>query len=215
VRAAIDTATSTGAITMRLYDFLSSGNGYKVRLLLHQLGIPFERIEMDIVAGATRTPEFLAKNPNGRIPTLELPDGTFLAESNAILFYLADGTPLLPADRLPRAQVLQWMFFEQYSHEPNVATSRYWLHHLELTAERRAALAEKKRQGEAALQVMESHLATRTYFVGERYTIADIALYAYTHVADEGGFDLEPYPAVRAWLARVASQPGHVPITAA
>ncbi|MBY0279901.1 glutathione S-transferase family protein [Candidatus Binatia bacterium] len=200
---------------MRLYDFLSSGNGYKVRLLLHQLGIPFERIEMDIVAGATRTPEFLAKNPNGRIPTLELPDGTFLAESNAILFYLADGTPLLPADRLPRAQVLQWMFFEQYSHEPNVATSRYWLHHLELTAERRAALAEKKRQGEAALQVMESHLATRTYFVGERYTIADIALYAYTHVADEGGFDLEPYPAVRAWLARVASQPGHVPITAA
>lgn len=199
---------------MRLYDFLSSGNGYKVRLLLHQLGIPFERVELDIVAGATRTPEFLAKNPNGRIPTLELPDGTFLAESNAILFYLADGSPFLPGERLPRAQVLQWMFFEQYSHEPNIATSRYWLHHLELTPERRAALVEKKRQGEAALGVMQTHLAERAYFVGERYTIADIALYAYTHVADEGGFDLAPYPAVRAWLARVASQPGHVPISA-
>ena len=199
---------------MRLYDFLESGNGYKVRLALHQLGIPFERVEMDIVAGATRTPGFLAKNPNGRIPTLELPDGTFLAESNAILFYLADGTPLLPTDRLQRAQVLQWMFFEQYSHEPNIATSRYWLHHVELTPERRAALVEKKRAGDAALGVMETHLASRTFFVGERYTIADIALYAYTHVADEGGFDLEPFPAVRAWLARVASQPRHVPITA-
>lgn len=199
---------------MRLYDFLSSGNGYKVRLLLHQLGIPFERVELDIVAGATRTPEFLVKNPNGRIPTLELPDGTFLAESNAILFYLADGSPFLPGERVSRAQVLQWMFFEQYSHEPNIATSRYWLHHLELTPERRAALVEKKRQGEAALGVMQTHLAERAYFVGERYTIADIALYAYTHVADEGGFDLAPYPAVRAWLARVASQPGHVPISA-
>ena len=199
---------------MRLYDFLESGNGYKVRLALHQLGIPFERVEMDIVAGATRTPGFLAKNPNGRIPTLELPDGTFLAESNAILFYLADGTPLLPTDRLERAQALQWMFFEQYSHEPNIATSRYWLHHVELTPERRAALVEKKRAGDAALGVMETHLASRTFFVGERYTIADIALYAYTHVADEGGFDLGPFPAVRAWLARVASQPRHVPITA-
>mgnify|MGYP001196742809 CR=1 FL=1 len=200
---------------MRLYDFLESGNGYKVRLALHQLGLPFTRVELDIVAGATRTPDFLAKNPNGRIPTLELADGTYLAESNAILFYLATGTPLLPDDRLECAQVLQWMFFEQYSHEPNIATARFWLHHTELTPERRAALAEKKRLGDAALGVMESHLgASRTYFVGERYTIADIALYAYTHVADEGGFDLAPFPAVRAWLARVASQPGHVPITA-
>ena len=199
---------------MRLYDFLESGNGYKVRLVLHRLGVPFTRVELDIVAGATRTPEFLAKNPNGRIPTLELPDGTCLAESNAILFYLADGSPLLPDDRLERAQVLQWMFFEQYSHEPNIATSRFWLHHLELTPQRRAALAEKKRAGDAALGVMETHLATRAWFVGERCTIADIALYAYTHVADEGGFDLQPFPAVRAWLARVASQPGHVPITA-
>jgi glutathione S-transferase len=199
---------------MRLYDFLESGNGYKVRLVLHRLGLPFTRVEMDIVAGATRTPEFLAKNPNGRIPTLELADGTCLAESNAILFYLAEGTPLLPDDRLERAQVLQWMFFEQYSHEPNIATSRFWLHHLEITPERRAALSEKQRLGEAALGVMETHLASRTRFVGERCTIADIALYAYTHVADEGGFDLAPFPAIRAWLARVARQPGHIPITA-
>ena len=195
---------------MRLYDFLESGNGYKVRLALHQLGIPFERVEMDIVAGATRTPGFLAKNPNGRIPTLELPDGTFLAESNAILFYLADGTPLLPTDRLQRAQALQWMFFEQYSHEPNIATSRYWLHHVELTPERRAALVEKKRAGDAALGVMETHLASRTFFVGERYTIADIALYAYTHLAHQCDYDLTPFPAVRDWLDRVEAEPGYV-----
>jgi len=198
---------------MRLYDFLSSGNGYKVRLLLALLGVPFERVELDIVAGATRTPRFLALNPNGRIPLLELDDGRRLAESNAILFYLADGTAFLPDERFARSQVLQWMFFEQYSHEPNVATVRYWLHHLDLTPERRAAIEEKRRLGHAALGVMEGHLAERAFFVGERYTIADIALYAYTHVADEGGFDLAPYPAVRAWLARVAARPGHVPIT--
>jgi len=198
---------------MRLYDFLPSGNGYKVRLLLHQLGLPFERVEVDILSGATRRPEFLAKNPNGRIPLLELEDGRLLAESNAILFYLADGTPFLPGERFARAQVLQWMCFEQYSHEPNVATSRFWLQHLERTPERRAALVDKRRQGDAALAVMEQHLATHEYFVAGRYSIADIALYAYTHVADEGGFDLAPYPAIRAWLVRVAGQPGHVPIT--
>jgi glutathione S-transferase len=198
---------------LRLYDFLESGNGYKVRLLLHQLGIPFERIELDITKGATRTPEFLAKNPNGRIPTLELEDGRLLPESNAILWYLAEGTPYLPADRFERAQALSWMCFEQYSHEPNIATSRFWLHHGELTAERRAALEHKRVLGHAALAVMEGHLAKRAFFVGERYTIADIALYAYTHVADEGGFDLAGYPAIRAWLARVRAQPGHVPIT--
>ncbi len=198
---------------LRLYDYLASGNGYKVRLLLHQLGIPFERIELDIVRGATRTPEFLARNPNGRIPTLALEDGTHLAESNAILWYLAEGTALLPDDRLARAHVLQWMFFEQYSHEPNIATVRFWLH-TELTDERRALLPAKRAQGEAALRVMEGHLGPRSFFVAERYTIADIALYAYTHVAHEGGFDLGPHPAVRAWLERVAAQPGHVPITA-
>jgi glutathione S-transferase len=199
---------------LRLYDYLASGNGYKVRLLLHQLGIPFERVELDIVRGATRTPAFLARNPNGRIPTLELEDGSYLAESNAILWYLAEGTPYLSAERLDRARVLQWMCFEQYSHEPNIATVRFWLH-TELTDERRALLPAKRAQGEAALAVMDGHLRARSFFVAERYTIADIALYAYTHVAGEGGFDLEPHPAVRAWLDRVRAQPGHVPITRA
>ncbi|HZR81226.1 MAG TPA: glutathione S-transferase family protein [Candidatus Binatia bacterium] len=198
---------------LRLYDYLSSGNGYKIRILLSLLGIPFERIELDIVAGETRTPDFLARNPNGRIPVLELEDGTALAESNAILFYLADGTPYLPEGRLQRAQVLQWMFFEQYSHEPNIATSRFWLTHGLLTDERRPLLAQKHALGVAALGVMERHLAGRDFFVGQRYSIADIALYAYTHVAGEGGFDLAPHPNVRAWLARVADRPGHVPIT--
>ncbi|HVN83582.1 MAG TPA: glutathione S-transferase family protein [Candidatus Binatia bacterium] len=196
---------------LRLYDYLPSGNGYKVRLLLTQLGIPFERIELDIYAGATRTPEFLAKNPNGRIPTIELEDGTFLAESNAIMFYFADGTPFFPSDRLARAQVMQWLFFEQYSHEPNIATVRAWLHS-EITPEREAQIAAKRKLGYAALDVMEQHLHTRTFFVGERYSIADIALYAYTHVASEGGFDLGPYRAINAWLERVRSQPKHIPI---
>ena len=197
----------------RLYDYLPSGNGYKVRLLLTLLGLPFERVELDIDRAETRTAAYLAKNPNGRIPALELENGEVLAESNAILFYLADGTPYLPDDRWLRAQVLQWMFFEQYSHEPYVAVARYFLQHLEMTEARRVLLAEKQDKGRAALAVMEDHLATRTYFVGERTTIADLALYAYTHVADEGGYDLEPYPAVRAWLARVTAEPGHIPIT--
>jgi glutathione S-transferase len=198
---------------MRLYDYLPSGNGYKVRLVLTRLGIPFDRIELDITQGATRTPEFLRRNPNGRIPVLELDDGTHLAESNAIIWYLADGTPLLPDGRLARAQVLQWMCFEQYSHEPNIATSRFWLMHGELTAERRAGLAQKQPLGYAALDVMEQHLSSRRWFVGERCTIADVALYAYTHVAEEGGFDLGRFRAIRHWLARMASEPGHIPIT--
>jgi glutathione S-transferase len=198
---------------MRLYDFLSSGNGYKVRLLLSQLAIPFERVEMNILEGATRTPEFLAKNPNGRIPVLEVEDGTFLAESNAILFYLAEGTRFLPSDRLDRARVLQWMFFEQYSHEPYVAVARAWLHLFGMDEERRRQLPQKQKLGYDALGVMEQHLAARGFFVGERYSIADIALYAYTHVAGEGGFDLGRFPAVRAWLERVRGEPRHIPIT--
>ena len=198
---------------MRLYDFLPSGNGYKVRLLLTQFAIPFERMEMNILEQATRTPEFLAKNPNGRIPVLELEDGTFLAESNAILFYLAEGTPLLPSDRLERARVLQWMFFEQYSHEPYIAVARAWLHIFGMDEERRRQLSQKQKLGYDALGVMEGHLAAREFFVGERYSIADIALYAYTHVADEGGFDLARFPAVRAWLDRVRAEPRHIPIT--
>jgi glutathione S-transferase len=197
---------------LRLYDYLESGNGYKVRLLLHQLAIPFERVELDILRGETRTEAFLAKNPNGRIPTLELDDGTCLPESNAILWYLAEGTPFLPEDRLQRAQALSWMCFEQYSHEPNIATLRFWTHAGLL--EQRAALVPGKREaGVAALGVMEGHLAKRAFFAAERYTIADIALYAYTHVAEEGGFPLAPYPAIRAWLARVAAQPRHIAIT--
>lgn len=199
---------------LTLYDNLSSGNGYKVRLTLHQLAIPYTRIELDIDKRETRTPKFLAKNPNGRIPTLELDDGSYLPESNAIIFYLADATALLPSDRLARAQVLQWMFFEQYSHEPNIATSRYWLTHgFEITPERQTMLETKKKAGQDALAVMEQHLQRHPFFVGERYSIADIALYAYTHVAEEGGFALAPYSAIRAWLARVAQQPRHIPIT--
>jgi glutathione S-transferase len=198
---------------LRLHDNSFSGNGYKIRLLLTQLGLPFERVDYDIDRGQTRTPEFLRLNPNGRIPVLDLGDGRILAESNAILTYLAEGTPYLPQDRFERALVLQWMFFEQYSHEPNVATLRYWITHDLLDDERRAMVAGKRRWGYAALDVMEQHLARHRYFVGERYSIADIALYAYTHVAGEGGFDLARYAALRRWLDCVASEPRHIPIT--
>jgi glutathione S-transferase len=198
---------------LRLYDYLSSGNGYKVRLLLGQLGIPFERVELDIDRQETRTPDFLSKNPNGRIPTLELENGDFLWESNAILFYLADGTPYLSSDRLARAVSLQWMFFEQYSHEPYIAGSRYALQHLPATPEREGLLRERRPKGYDALRVMERHLRQQDFFVGGRYSIADIALFAYSHVADEGGFDLADFPAVRAWLDRVTAQPGHRRIT--
>jgi len=200
---------------LRLYDYLPSGNGYKVRLLLSHLEIPFELVELDIVKGETRTPEFLAKNPNGKIPVLETEDGRYLPESNAILWYLAEGTPFLPADRWGRAEALRWMFFEQYSHEPYVAVARFMLMHLdeEMPPEQARLLAEKQERGYAALTVMERHLATQKWFAGGAYSIADIALYAYTHVAAEGGFDLTPFGAIRGWLARVATQPGHVAIT--
>jgi glutathione S-transferase len=197
---------------IKLYDYLESGNGYKARLILTLLGIPFERIELDIVKGATRTPEFLKINPNGRIPAVVLDDGRALAESNAILWYFAEATRFLPEDRFARAQVLQWLCFEQYSHEPNIATVRFWVH-IARDKEKPEQTADKRKAGIAALGVMESHLTGKTYFVGERYSIADIALYAYTHVAHEGGFDLAPYPAIRAWLHRVAREPGHIPIT--
>ncbi len=197
----------------RLYDYQESGNGYKVRLLLRQLGHPFELVHLDILKGQTRTPEFLAdKNPNGKIPVLEFDAGRRLWESNAILWYLAEGTQFVPADAFLRAQVLQWMCFEQYSHEPYIATVRFWEFSGQMDAHRHE-LEERRRRGVQALQVMEGHLSAHPYFVGDAYTIADIALYAYTHVADEGGYDLAPYPALRRWLGRVREQPGHLLIT--
>lgn len=194
---------------LRLYDYWESGNCYKVRLLLAQLGMPFEKVSLDILKGDTRTPEFLAKNPNGRVPIVEWPDGRALAESNAILWHLAEGSAFLPAGAWDRAQALQWMFFEQYSHEPYIAVVRFW-HFANLVEQNRAALPEKMERGYKALGVMERHLESRPYFAGDRYSIADIALYAYTHVANEGGFDLAGFPAVREWLARVREQPRHV-----
>ena len=199
---------------LTLHDFLDSGNGYKVRLVLAQLGLPYKLVEHDILQGATRTPIFLSKNPNGRIPTLELEDGSFLAESNAIVYWLARDSQLWPQDKLAQAQTLQWMFFEQYSHEPYVAVLRAWKHvGFGTNPERLARVPELEQKAYAALGVMEGHLRTRAFFVGERYGLADVALYAYTHVAEEGELSLAAYPNIRAWLARVAEQPGHVPIT--
>ena len=196
-----------------LYDYLDSGNGYKIRLLMSQLGRQYRWQEIDIMQGDSRTPQFLAKNLNGRIPTFELDDGVCLAESNAILWYLAEGSRFIPEDRLARAQTLQWMFFEQYSHEPYVATPRFIVKHLPEDSPRRAELPDRLARGRAALDVMNTHLKSNSFFAGGRYTIADIALYAYTHVAEEGIHDLTAYPQVNAWLERVASQPQYIPIT--
>jgi glutathione S-transferase len=199
---------------IRLYDYLQSGNGYKVRLLLTQLAVPFERVELNIIKGETRTPEFLGKFPNGRIPAVEFDDGKLLFESNAIVSYFAEGTPFMPADRFQHAQALQWLFFEQYSHEPYIASVRYLVMHPDVADPRRTIVETLMRpRGYDALGVMEGHLKSRAWFVGESYSIADIVLYAYTHVADEGGFDLAGYPAIRTWLERVKSQPRHIPIT--
>ena len=197
---------------LRLYDNRLSGNGYKPRLLMAHLGLGYERIELDIMTGETRTPEFLALNPNGRIPLLVLEDGTPLAESNAILCYLAEGSRFLPAARLERALTLQWLFFEQYSHEPNIAVARHWIQHSGMTEAQRAQLPAKQEGGRAALAAMETHLGGADWFGGDGMTVADIALYAYTHVADEGGFDLSGYLNVTAWLTRVAAEPSHIPM---
>lgn len=198
----------------KVYGFRGSGNCYKVELALTRLGLDYDWIECDILAGTTRTPAFLAINPNGRIPVLELPDGRSLPESNAILCYLAEGSALMPEDRFARAQVLQWMFFEQYSHEPYIAVARFIQRYLGNPPEHAERARRCVQPGYAALDVMERHLAARSYFVGERCSVADLALYAYTHVAHEGGFSLADYPAVRAWLTRVASQPEHIAMEA-
>ena len=193
-----------------VYGTADSGNCYKVKLALEQLALPYRWVEVDSTRGETRTPEFLARNPNGKVPTLELEDGAFLPESNAILHYLADGSALVPAGRIERARVLQWMFFEQYSHEPYVAVARSIIRNTPPDSPRRADLPRLRERGDQALSVMEQHLAREPFFVGERYSIADIALYAYTHCAADGGFDLGRYPSVQAWLARVRAQPRHV-----
>jgi len=195
-----------------VYGMADSGNCYKVKLALEQLGRPYRWVEVDSTKGETRTKEYLARNPNGKVPTLQLEDGSYLPESNAILYYLAEGTPLLPADKLGRARVLQWMFFEQYSHEPCIAVARFILRYLPADTPRRAELPRLQERGNFALAVMQQHLAAQPFFAGERYSIADIALYAYTHAAADGGFDLARTPAVGAWLARVKAQPGHVPL---
>ncbi|MCC5882998.1 MAG: glutathione S-transferase family protein [Halomonas sp.] len=196
----------------KLYGDRQSGNCYKVQLLMSHLDIDHEWVDIDILAGDTQTAAFRDKNRNGKIPLLELPSGGYLSESNAILDYLAHGTAYLPSEPLAMAQVLSWQFFEQYSHEPYIAVARFIARYLGLPEERRAEYEAKQAGGHKALAVMEETLATSPYLVGAGPTVADIALYAYTHVADEGGFSLAGYPAVQAWLARVAAHPRHVPM---
>ena len=197
---------------LKLYDYASSGNCYKIRLLLNQLDLVYQRIPIDILQGESHTPEFLAMNPVGKTPVLEIKPGQYLTESNAIIYYLADGTDFLPSDRWERAEVMQWLFFEQYNHEPNIATVRFWMSISKQSEQKREAIVQKQALGYAALNVMERHLAKHDYFVTNRYSIADIALYAYTHVAEEGNFDLSQFPAILAWLERIATQPNHLTI---
>jgi glutathione S-transferase len=198
----------------RLYDYLPSGNGYKVRLVLKDLGLPYELVQLDLKVGATRTPEFLALNPNGRIPLLEVPGRGFLAESHAIISFLAGASRLVPADAWQRALMWQWLCFEQYNLEPNIGTARFWLHSLGRTpAELGDKLTDRLGKGHDALAVLEQALTGRSFLVGESYSLADVALYAYTAVAPEGGFPLDRYTAIRAWIRRVESEPRWAPIT--
>ena len=191
---------------IKLYGMTGSGNCWKPAVLMKQLEIPFQWIEVDILKGASRTSEFLQMNPNGKVPTLEIAPGKFLAESNAMLCYLAEGSKLLPADRWQRAKVMEWMFFEQYSHETYIATVRFWVYYQKKQDEWKEKIAAAMKKGHTALGVMEQQLARTPFLVGENYTIADIALYAYTHVAHQGGYDMAAYPATKAWLKRVEQQ---------
>jgi len=197
-----------------LHQMQMSGNCYKIRLAMHQLGIALTLKDYPLHGGETRRPEFLAKNPNGRVPLLEYQDGRTLAESGAILFHLSEGSRLQPSDPWARAQMLQWMFFEQYSHEPYIAVARFWLTYADKEAleKKRALIPEWHTKGNAALGVMETHLKNHDWFAGSTYSIADIALYGYTHAAGEGGFDLAAYPALTRWLKRVSEQPGYIPL---
>jgi glutathione S-transferase len=198
-----------------LHEYAQSGNCYKIRLTAALVGLPLERREYDIMKGETRTPEFLSRvNANGRIPVLQVGD-RFIPESNAACYFLADGSKLVPEDRFDRADMLRWMFFEQYNHEPNVATLRFWtafVGEAALTEVQRAQIPGKRAAGEAALRLMDEHLAGRDWLVGDRLSLADVALYAYTHVAESGGFRLADYPTVSAWLGRVADEPGYLPM---
>ncbi len=187
-----------------------SGNCYKIQLACAQLGIDYEWHEVDIMAGETRTPDFLAMNANGKLPLLALADGRYLPESNAILAYLADGSALAGGDRFERASVLQWMFFEQYSHEPYIATARFVVRYLGNPPERQKDLERKRKGGYRALDVMEKHLSSHDFIANDAYSIADIALFAYTHVAHEGGYDLSGYPKINGWLDRIRATPGFV-----
>lgn len=195
-----------------VYGMSMSGNCYKLRLLLEQLGRDYRWIEVDSARGETRTPAFLARNPNGRVPLIELEDGRVLVESNAILCWLAEGTGFVPADAWQRAQALSWMFFEQYSHEPYIAVARFIRGWTPADSPRRADLPRLRERGHQALAVMERHLQSADWFAGAAYGIADIALFAYTHCAGDGGFDMSAYPRIRAWLARVRATPGFVPM---
>lgn len=194
----------------RVFGDMLSGNCYKIKLLMQFLSIPHQWVHIDILSQETHTPEFLAMNSNGKIPVLRTNDGRFLAESNAILNYLAEGTPLLPSNTYERAQVLQWQFFEQYSHEPYIAVARYINTYLGLPDDRLAEYQSKQHGGHKALAVMEQHLCHHDYFVGNTLSIADISLYAYTHVANEGGFDLNLYPSLQQWLSRIEKTPGFI-----
>jgi len=201
---------SAARAPLTVYGMSTSGNCYKVRLLLEQLGSRYAWEEVDSVSGQTRTPQYLAKNPNGKVPMVERDDGRVLVESNAILFWLAEGTPFLPADAWQRAQALSWMFFEQYSHEPYIAVARFIRGWTPTGSPRRAELPRLRERGDAALAVMEGHLRQHPWFSGGAYGIADIALFAYTHCAQDGGFDLARWPAVGDWLQRVRATPGFV-----
>ena len=198
------------AFAIKLYGMTGSGNCWKPAVLMQQLEIPFQWVEVNLLKSESRTPEYLAKNANGKVPLLEVTDSgetRFLAESNAMLCYLADGTHLLPDDRWQRAKVLEWLFFEQYSHEPYIATVRWWVHFMNKQIEWKEKIAEAMKKGYAALGIMERQLAQTPFLAGTYYSVADIALYAYTHVAHQGGYTLEKFPAIRAWLARVEQQP--------
>jgi glutathione S-transferase len=196
-----------------LYSMLRSGNSYKVRLALAQLRIPYRLVEIDILRGESRTPEFLSKNPNGQVPLLEVAADRYLAESNAILWYVAGGTPLAPEDRIDRAEALQWMFFEQHTLEPNIGAAYFWLTLVKGGRElQQHALEDWMEEGYRSLRVMENHLKHHRYFAAGRYTVADIALYAYTHLAHTCDFDLTSFAAIREWLARVEAEPGHIPM---